>query len=651
MTDPLAAGFDPVSLEQWTEAATKGEKEIQLHTVLEDGIEAKWLYTPEDTLGPDPAGLPGAAPFVRGARAGRHWQIRQEHTNPELAAANREILEDLNGGVTEITLRFDRAARLGIDPSDSAFEASRGLDGVAIRGLDDLSLVLEGVYLDLAGVALDAGAGAVAAAGLLTSLWRENGIAPGAALGSFRVDPLGTLARHGSLTLPPEDALAEAGSLAAATSRDWPGVRSLAVDTNIYVEAGASTAWELGLAVATGVEYLRAGLAAGVEPSDLAAQLEFTLAVGPDQFLEMAKFRAIRRLWARVLEECGVEPDGRRSATYGRTTARMITAVDPWVNMLRVTTAAFAAGTGGADGVTVTPFDRALGQPGGLGRRIARNTQILLQDEASLGRIADPLAGSWYGEKLTDELARTGWEKFTEIEREGGVLAALRSGSIASTMAALADRREEELVHRKRIMTGINEFPLLGEDGTAAARSDVAAGKAEANVSLPGPDRPGEVTPLAVRPDEAPIRRLREAAREREAAGGERPRIFLACMGSIAAHVNYANWAKSFFEVAGIETVQSGALAGNAEQVDAFTAGGFSVAAICAGKNESPEDVAGLVAGLREAGAEYIYMVNSTPELNQAAADAGADELVRNGVNMSEVLGAALGRLDVEVAR
>ena len=431
MTDPLAAGFDPVSLEQWTEQATKGEKEIELRTVLEDGIEAKWLYTPEDALGPDPSGLPGAAPFVRGTRAGRHWQIRQEQSNPDITAANREILEDLNGGVTEVTLRFDRAARLGLDSPTPGSTPLRGVDGIAIRGLDDLSLVLEGVYLDMAGVALEAGPAAVSAAGLLTSLWRENGIAPGSALGSFRVDPLGTLAREGGLLTSPEDALAEAAELAVATGRDWPGVRSLAVDTNIYVEAGASTAWELGLAIATAVEYLRAGLAAGLDPADLADQLEFTLAVGPDQFLEMAKFRAIRRLWARVLEECGVDADRRRSATYGRTTARMITAVDPWVNMLRVTTATFAAGTGGADGVTVTPFDRALGQPGELGRRIARNTQIVLQDESSLGRIADPLAGSWYGEQLTDELARAGWEKFTEIEREGGALAALRSGSIA----------------------------------------------------------------------------------------------------------------------------------------------------------------------------------------------------------------------------
>lgn len=669
MTESFAAGFDPVSIDQWSEAATKGDEDVALMTVLEDGVEAKWLYTPEDSLAPDPSGLPGEAPFTRGTRAGRHWQIRQEQTQPDRAKANAEILEDLNGGVTEVTLRI-------------------GEEGIAIANLDHLSQVLEGVYLNMAGVALDAGASAPAAAALLAAHWRESGIAPEEAIGSFRYDPLGTLARTGELPASPEDSLAAAGALAAETARDWPSVRALAVDTGIYVEAGATAAWELGIAIATGVEYLRAASSAGLEPAEAAARIEFTLSVGPDQFLEMAKFRAIRRLWARVLEESGVEESARHSKTYGVTSARMISAVDPWVNMLRVTTAAFAAGTGGADGVTVTPFDRMIGQPGDLGRRIARNTQIILQDESSLGRIADPLAGSWYGEELTDELAQAGWARFRDIEREGGALAALRSGLIATTLTGLADEREDDLNHRRRVMTGVNEFPLLGDDGTEPETADrdavLAADESRLaeRPALTGLDRlsgaaPGErlaaATALASagarldeldsavagetfslpalnrRPDSAPFEAMRRAALEHEKSGGDRPQIYLACMGSIASHVNYANWAKSFFEVAGVETVPSGALRDNEEQAKTFKDGGFDLVAVCAGRNQTAEDVADLVGRLRDVGAGYIYMVNSTPELNEAAIDAGADELVRSGVNLSEVLTATLGRLGVEV--
>jgi len=687
--DDFTEGFDPVSYDEWAAAAGKGLESPKLSTELDDGIEAKWLYTREDTLAPDPAGLPNEAPFVRGTRAGRHWQIRQVHSHPDRSVANAEILEDLNGGVTEVTLAFDQAARKGLGPDSPDFQTNRGLDGIGISNLDDISLVLDGVFLDMAGVALDAGAATLPAAALLNAHWQESGISPDSAIASFRADPLGTLVRDGSLPFSPEEGLARAAGLALETSRGFARVRALGVDTNPYVEAGASTAWELGISIATAVEHLRAGLAVGLDPATVASQIEFNLGVGADQFLEMAKFRAIRRIWARVLEECGVPAEARHSATYAQTTARMITAVDPWVNMLRVTTGVFAAGTGGADGVTVTPFDRAIGQPGALGRRIARNTQIVLQDESSLGRIADPAAGSWYVEVLTDEVAQAAWQRFTEIEREGGALAALRSGLIASKLAEQADLREDELVHRVRVMTGINEFPLLGDDGTepetvdreAVARLDAARLAERPDIkgideltSTPADQRLAKATSLASsgarideigaalnegrggptvlepaivpRPDSAPFEHLRYAARDHEACGKDRPQIYLACMGAIATHVNLANWAKSFFEVSGIETVPSGALDGNAEQAATFQGGGFSVAAICASKRETPEDVADLVSQLRGAGAEYVYMINSTPELNEAAA---ADEVLKNGVDMVTVLTAALERLGVEV--
>ncbi len=686
--DNFTDGFEPVDLDEWAAAATKGDDDATLRTVLEEDVDAKWLYTKEDELAPDPAGLPNEAPFVRGTRAGRHWQIRQEQAHPDRKTANSEILEDLNGGVTEVTLRFDRAARFAAVPGTPEFEALRSRDGIQISTLDDLSQVLEGVYLDMAGVALDAGSATLPAAALLAAQWHENGIESDQAIGSFRADPIGVLAREGELAFSPEEGLARAAGLALETSRTFRKVRALGVDTNPYVDAGAGVAWELGIAIATAVEHLRAGLEAGLSAEATAAQIEFNLAVGADQFLEMAKFRAIRRLWARVLEECGVPAAGRASATYGQTSARMLTEVDPWVNMLRVTTATFAAGTGGVDGVTVTPFDRKIGEPGSLGRRMARNTQIVLQDESSLGRIADPAAGSWYVEVLTDEVAQAGWKRFTELEAEGGALAALRSGLIATALADLADQRQDELVHRARVMTGINEFPLLGDDGTEpetldrealgridAARlaerpdlkglgelSDVAPdGRLEKATALASSgarideiaaalnaDTSGNVSlpPLPPRPDAAPFERLRDAAREYEADGNDRPQIYLACMGTVAQHVALANWAKSFFEVSGIETVPSGALEDNVDQAGTFKAGGFSVAAVCASKRETPEDVADLVGKLREAGAEYVYMINSTPELNEAAA---ADEVLKNGVNMLEVLVPALNRLGVEV--
>jgi methylmalonyl-CoA mutase len=682
VSEPLAPGFDPVSYREWLEKATSGDESIEPVTRLADGIEAKWLYTKDDALAPDPAGLPLREPFVRGTRAGHAWQVRQENGNPERSKANSQILEDLLGGSTEVTVLFDRAARLSAAPEDPPFLAGRGAGGIAISTLSDLSEVLDGVLLDVARVALDAGSAFLPAASFLAGIWAEREIEPEAALGSFRADPVGTLAGEGELPYSAEEGLAYAARLALESARTYRSVRALGVDTSPYVSGGATPAWELAFALSTAVEHLRAGDAEGMEPASVARTLEFTLSAGSDQFLEMAKFRAIRRLWSRVLEECGVEPDSRRSATYARTAGRMLTWVDPWVNMLRTTAATFAAGAAGADGVSVTPFDRPLGVPGELGRRIARNTQTIVQDEAAVGRTADPLAGSWYGESLTDQLTTAAWERFQEIEGAGGMVAALRSGAIQATLIDQADRFEDELLHRERVMTAVNEFPILDDDRTdtepfdrqplarleaerltetdpvdcsALAGEDldrlferaVALARAGARIdemiyALDG--EPEQADPITPRPDAAPFEQLRKVANDHEAKTGEPLRIFLACPGSIASHVSQANWAKSFFESGGITTVPSGALPGNAELADAFAEGGFEIAAVCAGKETEPDQVADLVARLRKAGASFVYLVRPAPGVEEVA---GADDVVRDGVDMQITLAGALGRLGV----
>lgn len=682
MSEPLAPGFDPVTYEEWLAKATDGDASVEPFTRLDDGIEAKWLYTSADALAPDPGGLPLRKPFTRGVRAGRAWAVRQENGNPERARANAEILEDLLGGTTEVAVLFDRAARTAAAPEDPSFQTDRGDGGIAISTLSDLSEVLDGVLLDVARVSLDAGSAFLPAASFLVAIWEGRGIDHESRLGSFRSDPIGSLAREGELPYSPEEGLAYAAHLALEAARTHPAVRALGVDTSAYVEAGATPAWELAIALSTALEHLRAGDATGLEPAAVARTLEFTLSAGSDQFLEMAKFRAVRRLWSRVLEECDVEPDARSSATYARTSGRMMTWVDPWVNMLRTTTATFAAGAAGADGVSVTPFDRPLGRPSELGRRIARNTQTIVQDEASIGRTADPLAGSWYGEALTDQLAQAAWERFQEIERNGGMVEALRSGALQATLIDQADRFEDDLIHRDKVMTAVNEFPILGDDGTEAEPFDAAPlAKLESErltesdpvdcSALAGEDTedllgravelaqagaridemiyaldgaPDQIDRLTPRPDAAPFERLRKVALDHEEKTGETLQLFLACPGPISSHVTQANWAKSFFESGGITTVPSGALPGNAELADAFKEGGFKVVAVCAGKDTEPDEVADLVSRLRKAGAEFVYLARPAPGVEEVA---GADDVVRDGVDMLITLAGTLGRLGV----
>lgn len=700
MPEPLATNFSAVTHDEWLAAALKGKPGGDAASVTDDGIRVNWLYTAADALAPDPGGVPGRAPFVRGTASGTAdvpWEIRQEQRHPERAAARDAILEDLEGGVTQVELRLDRAAREGHAPTSDAFTAARGHDGVMVSTVDDLDATLDGVHLDLAPLAVAAGAQAVPAAALQLALLRRRGIADADARGSLRIDPLGVVAETGAIAGELEDAVAAAGRVAAEVATSHPQVRALAVDTRAYVNAGATAVRELAIAITTGAAYLRSADAAGLAPADAAARIEFTLAVGPDQFQEIAKLRAFRRLWARVLELSGIPEADRHSPLIARTSDRMLAAIDPWSNMLRATTAGFAAAVGGADGLTVTPFDaivvdavvgagaEAGGAPSSLGRRIARNTQLILQEESGLRRVADPAGGSWYVESLSDALARAAWEQVQAVEADGGAVTALRDGRWAVELSAQADRRADQLARRTREMTGVNVFPLLGDDKVcglhvpvdrdALARIDAARLAERPSVTLPdaAPDlatliaaaeagaridelaalagtgpvaAPHAVaTPFPLRRDAAPFEALRRDAGSGPGAiqGAELPddlpRVTLACLGPLASHAAAGTWAQNFFAVGGIVAVQSTPIEDPASAGNAVTADGTVIAAVCFGRDVEDGTLAAAVAALRDAGARTVYLVKASDD--QVAAS-GADATLKDGIDMIQLLGDAL---------
>ncbi|NDZ98894.1 methylmalonyl-CoA mutase, partial [Streptomyces sp. SID10116] len=254
----------------------------------------------------------------------------------------------------------------------------------------------------------------------------------------------------------------EVADLARLCGERYPGLRALTVDALPFHEAGASAAQELGASLATGVEYLRALHDAGLSVDKAFAQLEFRFAATADQFLTIAKLRAARRLWARVAEVSGAPAAGAQRQ-HAVTSPVMMTRRDPWVNMLRTTVACLGAGVGGANAVTVLPFDHELGLPDAFARRIARNTSTILLEESHLARVIDPAGGSWYVERLTDELAHAAWDFFKEIERADGQAAALRSGFVGDRIAATWAERKKKLARRREPITGVSEFPLLTE--------------------------------------------------------------------------------------------------------------------------------------------------------------------------------------------
>ncbi|QLJ04389.1 methylmalonyl-CoA mutase small subunit [Streptomyces sp. NEAU-sy36] len=588
----LAAEFPDATHEQWQRLVEgvlrKSGKEVSgtaaedaLSTTLEDGLRTRPLYTARDAA-PDP-GLPGFAPYLRGSRPEGGvvggWDVRQRHT----ALADGAVLTDLENGGTSLWLVL-------------------GEGGIPVA---ELGRALEGVYLDLAPVVLDAGRDTEEAAEALLRLYADRGVDPKAARGNLGGDPLGYEARTGTaLDFAPYSALA------ARCAETRPGLRALTVDALPYHEAGGSAAQELGASLATGVAYLRALTEAGLTVEQAAGQLEFRYAATADQFLTVAKLRAARRLWSRVAEVCGA-PGAQTQHVV--TSPVMMSRRDPWVNMLRTTVATLAAGVGGADSVTVLPFDHALGLPDAFARRIARNTSTILIEESHLSRVIDPAGGSWYVERLTDELAQAAWEFFRTIERDGGQAAVLRSGRLRTDLATTWAERSKRLAKRREPITGVSEFPLLAEKPV---------------VREPAPEPPSGGLPR-VRRDEA-FEELRARSDAHLAATGARPRIFLATLGPAAAHTARATFAANLFQAGGIEPVTEGG----------FADSGATEAVLCSSDALYAEQAEQAAESLRAAGARHVFLAGRGEY-------AGVDSYVFAGCDAVDVLSATLDRMGV----
>ncbi|MEV6522080.1 methylmalonyl-CoA mutase subunit beta [Longispora sp. NPDC051575] len=564
----LATGFPTATRDEWRNLAAgvlrklgKADEETPLDqvegilaTTTYDGVRIAPLYTAED--GAPPTGLPGAAPYTRGARAtAGGWDLRQRHEHPDPAVTREAVLADLENGVTSVWLVL-------------------GPSGVPVPGL---GRVLDGVLLDLAPVVLDAGADTLAAAEAWFALTAGREVAPGGNLGA---DPLGLRARTGQhLDL----------DLADLARRCPAGTRAVTVDATVYHDAGGSDAEELGCALATGVAYLRALTGGGLSVEDALGQLEFRYAATADQFLTIAKLRAARRLWSRVAEVCGAAPEARGQRQHAVTSDAMMTARDPWVNMLRTTLAAFAAGVGGADAVTVRPFDARLGLPDGFTRRIARNTQSLLVEESNVARVADPAGGSWYVENLTEDLAKAAWNWFTEIERAGGMAAAL-DGPVADRLAATWAERRANIARRKDPITGVSEFPNLDE-------------KLPVRDPAPAP-RSGGLPRVRYAQDF-------EALRDRADAHPARPTVFLATLGPVSAHTARASFAANLFAAGGIGTVTG--------DVADFAASGATVACLCSSDKVYADQAGPAAEALRAAGATRVWLAGRRGTSEQVA--------------------------------
>ncbi|MCD2193968.1 methylmalonyl-CoA mutase family protein [Actinomycetospora endophytica] len=581
----LAAEFDTPARARWrelvAEALSKSGREVQaedaeaaIATATDDGFDIAALYTAEDA--PDvPTGAPGLPPFTRASRPEGHvaegWYRRQRHAfGADIAPkdAHETLMADLENGVSSLWLVLGDA---GGPPVDA------------------LPALLEGVFLDLAPVGLEAGRDTPDAAATLLRLASEHGVTTSLG-GSLGYDPL--LARtHGGAALTDAftESMVEHSRTAAA---QHPSLATLVADGLPYHEAGGSDGQELGAALAAGLHAVRVLNDAGLSVDDAFARVEFRLAATADQFSTLAKLRAARRCWERIGSVAGASAEARAMRQHAVTSPAMMTARDPWVNILRTTIAAVGAGLGGADAVTVLPFDTALGLPDDFALRIARNTQALLLEESHLAHVIDPAGGSWCVESLTDALAHAAWEVFTTVEGAGGIEAALDDGSLAVALEETWTARADRIGHRKDPITGVSEFPNLHESLPSRTPS-----------GGPGEEAGG-----------LPRRRYAqvfEVLRDRADAQQERPQAFLATVGALAQYTARASFATNLLHAGGIDVVDGPGGTGIDEIVAAFRESGTTVAVVASSDKVYAEHAAPLATALAEAGATRVLLAGS----------------------------------------
>lgn len=620
---PFMGAFATPASEQWRNAVDKVLKGADFEKKLvgrtADGIRIEPLY---------PAAT-GVAARPHRQNAGR-WRVAARVDHPELAEANRLALAELEGGADCLSLSFVGAA------------AARGF-GLAARTVAELDTALSGVMFDLVRLRLDPAPGGRRNALLLADLVESRGLAGDAVEIDFGMDPIGALASSGTLSVAlPELGQRLAETIATLKARGFRGP-FLTADGRPWHEAGASEAQELGAVLATAVTYLRLLEARGMPLTEARDAISFTLVADTDEFLTVAKLRAARLLWGRVQQACGLDP--KPVFIHAETAWRSLTRRDPHVNLLRGTVAAFSAGVGGADSIGVQPFTAALGLPDGFARRIARNTQLILLEEANLWRVADPAAGAGGFEALTQALCEQGWHKFQDLEAESGegisgIVGALANGHVQAGLARERTNRAKAVATRRQPITGTSEFPNLAE--------------ATVNVLAP-PPKPlpaGSDSDVLIRIEALPSLRLAEpyeglrAQADIAAAAGARPSVFLATLGGIAAFTARAGFARNLFEAGGIAAPSGDGFARDgatdlASLVAAFRASGAKLACLCGSDEAYAAEATQATKALAEAGAT-IWLAGRPGELEPSLREAGVAAFIFAGSDAIAILQDAL---------
>ncbi len=588
-------------------------------------------------------------------------------SQPSLSKINTQILQELDNGVSAIELAMHNA---------------ENKNGIHCHTVTEMEQLLAGVYPEMIHTSLLPAANNIAAAGLLESLWRSRNIPLDQVFAAYNADPLGALANTGRVDFSGANWSDQIVDLAQHTIEHLPNVTCLCVDTGTYHNAGASEAQELAFAIATGLSYLRALHNSGINIKDAAGQIIFRFSLDSDFFLSVAKLRAARQLWSQVLSHCHNSDDSidTAMALQAQSGLRCISERDPYVNILRVTTQAFAAMTGGAQGFNSVAFDincpQQTPRDRKLGRKIARNTQLILLEESHLDQVQDPLSGSGFVEALTGNLCQKAWEIFQHIETRGGMQDALTSGYVQSIVTEKRNKREQDLANGKTSVIGVSEFANLQEPPSQSNNhynSTTNPADSDPNTAIPEPRKTlashnfadilhaiGEgadyrsvdaqlrtnklTAPALIRfRDGAVFENMVARSASYQDTHGRPPQVMLVTLGSPHEYSSRTNFCANFFASAGIHTSVIAM-----EDINPAQADKPLLAVLCSSDKRYASDAAEACKTLASTPSTEVWLAGAAKDLESALSDNGLARQLHIKSNKVELLQDALTFLAVK---
>lgn len=465
--------FKPASLEEWAQAAAKsapGGRVESLDWVTPDGITVKPLYTAADVQGlPHADTLPGFEPYLRGPQATmyavRPWTIRQYAGFSTAEESNAFYRKALAAGGQGVSVAFDLATHRGYDSDHPRVFGDVGKAGVAIDSVEDMKVLFDGIPLDKVSVSMTMnGAVLPVLAGYVVAA-EEQGVRQDQLSGTIQNDILKEFMVRNTYIYPPQPSMRIIGDIIEYTARQMPKFNSISISGYHMQEAGANQALELAFTLADGKEYVKTAMAKGLDVDDFAGRLSFFWAIGMNFYLEIAKMRAARLLWCRIMKDFGAKkPKSLMLRTHCQTSGWSLTEQDPYNNVVRTTIEAMAAVFGGTQSLHTNSFDEAIALPSEFSSRIARNTQLILQEETHIPDVIDPWAGSYMMEKLTQDMADAAWAIIEEVEAMGGMTRAVDSGWAKLKIEAAAAEKQARIDSGKDVIVGVNKYRLDKED-------------------------------------------------------------------------------------------------------------------------------------------------------------------------------------------